>query len=393
MNINDTGLTNNPDNLRELARDPEHLKKLVALWADNTFVHHLAAELLAVREAAPYGYLRENDGQVQISIGPERPPNRSGGYATPWGAIYAAPPELPANVIGRPATPDDSPYPATISGGCLLAQAWADGYNVRNAVTTAPAPAKHITYFYSTPSSKSDNIYRDVVRYQFLRDKDAFGADNEPGLIGWDELTDLSMDEFDAAIDARMAHPDIAYTAPPVPAQPLEVTDEMAMAFHRALTDSDIGSDDLDDIKIGLRGALCNYTAPPAPAVPAELLDAMAEVIRISDRDHEAWDRAKAAISTCLPDGENCWSCGKYFTYAQHSECDGYCPHCNAPVDLDDEDQPSQVVPVEPTEDMVAKAWREALGKCDHETIKRMYATMLAAAPTPTKAVNDAQKK
>ncbi|WP_447887655.1 hypothetical protein [Serratia fonticola] len=56
--------------------------------------------------------------------------------------------------------------------------------------------------------------------------------------------------------------------AQPAPAQPLEVTDEMAMAFHRALTDSDIGSDDLDDIKIGLRGALCNYIAPPAPAVP-----------------------------------------------------------------------------------------------------------------------------
>ncbi|MEX2990374.1 hypothetical protein [Serratia fonticola] len=41
------------------------------------------------------------------------------------------------------------------------------------------------------------------------------------------------------------------------------------------------------------------FTAPPAPAVPAELLDAMAEVIRISDRDHEAWGRAKAAISAC----------------------------------------------------------------------------------------------
>lgn len=52
--------------------------------------------------------------------------------------LYTAPPALPANVIGRPATPDDSPYPATISGGCLLAQAWADGYNVRNAVTAAP---------------------------------------------------------------------------------------------------------------------------------------------------------------------------------------------------------------------------------------------------------------
>lgn len=36
----------------------------------------------------PYAYLRENDGQIQISIGAERPSDRSGGYATPWFAIY-----------------------------------------------------------------------------------------------------------------------------------------------------------------------------------------------------------------------------------------------------------------------------------------------------------------
>ncbi|WP_072010255.1 hypothetical protein [Serratia marcescens] len=40
-------------------------------------------------------------------------------------------------------------------------------------------------------------------------------------------------------------------------------------------------------------------TAPPAPAVPGELLDAMEEVIRISDRDHDAWARAKEAITAC----------------------------------------------------------------------------------------------
>ncbi|XGL18674.1 hypothetical protein AAHX24_07115 [Klebsiella pneumoniae] len=39
---------------------------------------------------APYAYLRENDGQIQISIGAERPSDRSGGYATPWFAIYTA---------------------------------------------------------------------------------------------------------------------------------------------------------------------------------------------------------------------------------------------------------------------------------------------------------------
>lgn len=50
-------------------------------------------------------------------------------------------------------------------------------------------------------------------------------------------------------------------------AQPVAVTDEMALAFHRALNDGGVGESDLEEIKVGLRGALCNITAPPAPAV------------------------------------------------------------------------------------------------------------------------------
>ncbi|MMZ55899.1 hypothetical protein D3C73_628460 [compost metagenome] len=49
-------------------------------------------------------------------------------------------------------------------------------------------------------------------------------------------------------------------------------------------------------------GKLCItalYTAPPAPSVSNELLEAIEEVIRISDRDHDAWNRAKEAIATC----------------------------------------------------------------------------------------------
>lgn len=40
------------------------------------------------------------------------------------------------------------------------------------------------------------------------------------------------------------------------------------------------------------------YAAPPIQAakVPDELLSSMEEVIRISDREHEAWSRAKANI-------------------------------------------------------------------------------------------------
>ncbi|EOU9603811.1 DUF551 domain-containing protein [Cronobacter dublinensis] len=45
------------------------------------------------------------------------------------------------------------------------------------------------------------------------------------------------------------------------------VTDYMALAFHHAITDGGAGSDDIDEIKTGLRAALANYTAPPAPVV------------------------------------------------------------------------------------------------------------------------------
>lgn len=47
-------------------------------------------ESRTVKLPAPYAYLRESDGQIQISIGAERPSDRSGGYATPWFAIYTA---------------------------------------------------------------------------------------------------------------------------------------------------------------------------------------------------------------------------------------------------------------------------------------------------------------
>lgn len=106
------------------------------------------------------------------------------------------------------------------------------------------------------------------------------------------------------------------------------------------------------------------FTAPPAPAVPAPCTreqipyseiplvvayaaghnDCRNTVIQLSGNSEHV------SQSYTLPVGENCWSCGKYFTYAQHSECDGYCPHCNAPVDLEDEEgQPSASVPDEMT--------------------------------------------
>ncbi|EPN6926242.1 hypothetical protein ACT2X2_000968 [Citrobacter freundii] len=41
------------------------------------------------------------------------------------------------------------------------------------------------------------------------------------------------------------------------------------------------------------------YTAQPALVVPEELLSAMGEVLRISDRDHEAWHKVRSGIASC----------------------------------------------------------------------------------------------
>lgn len=64
----------NPANILALTEELEAAEKRIAELEART----------------PYGYLRQCDGQIQISIGSEQPHNRSGGYATPWFAIYTA---------------------------------------------------------------------------------------------------------------------------------------------------------------------------------------------------------------------------------------------------------------------------------------------------------------
>ncbi|EPX3843733.1 hypothetical protein ACWY7B_004973, partial [Enterobacter hormaechei] len=53
------------------------------------------------------------------------------------------------------------------------------------------------------------SMERDALRYRFLRDKDAFGDENEPGLASWDDLAEMGYNEFDAAVDARINDSDI----------------------------------------------------------------------------------------------------------------------------------------------------------------------------------------
>lgn len=53
------------------------------------------------------------------------------------------------------------------------------------------------------------SMERDALRYRFLRDKDAFGDENETGLASWDDIAELEYNEFDAAVDARMNDSDM----------------------------------------------------------------------------------------------------------------------------------------------------------------------------------------
>lgn len=51
-------------------------------------------------------------------------------------------------------------------------------------------------------------------------------------------------------------------------AEPVAVNDDMAYAFHHALSDSSPGADEVEEIKAGLRAAFANVTIQPAPVVP-----------------------------------------------------------------------------------------------------------------------------
>lgn len=201
-------------------------------------------------------------------------------------------------------------------------------------------------------------------------------------------------DDFDSAFEHGKAVGWNAYRAAMLQAEPVSNSDELPLDYLQGHKDGlewaaqlaeanhPQTGDWLYDDPIDLARAI--RKGPDMPTVQAG--NHTEQHLDMVDHSGDA-NKMVAGNSPVAPDGllgcgENCWSCGKYFTYEQHSECDGYCPHCNSPVDLDDEeDQPSKVVPTNPTEEMISNAWREAIGKCDHETIKRIYATMLAAAP------------
>ncbi|HIB9048880.1 TPA: hypothetical protein ACWYGP_003544 [Raoultella planticola] len=86
---------------------------------------------------------------------------------------------------------------------------------------------------------------------------------------------------------AAQAHITELEAAPPAPAsEPITVTDDMAYAFHHALTDSMLGADDVEEIKTGLRAVFANLTAP----VVTFYRDGIEAAAKWIDQQREAYD-------------------------------------------------------------------------------------------------------
>lgn len=85
--------------------------------------------------------------------------------------------------------------------------------------TAAPQPLttserSELENYRNAQQVDSSGMQRDALRYRFMRDKDAFGDEDEPGLTGWDGLSELDGNAFDSAVDARILQSGIPlYTA------------------------------------------------------------------------------------------------------------------------------------------------------------------------------------
>ena len=89
----------------------------------------------------------------------------------------------------------------------------------------------------------AEPVARDAIRYRFLRDKDAFGEDNAPGLASWDDLAELDTGDFDSAVDARIKASDVPLYTRPQPAPVAVDFKKLARELVENLVDCN-GADD-----------------------------------------------------------------------------------------------------------------------------------------------------
>ena len=132
-------------------------------------------------------------------------------------------------------------------------------------------------------------------------------------------------------------------------AEAVAVTDDMAYAFHHALSDSSLGADEVEEIKDGLRAAFANVTAPPAPvSVPAAM--------EMDDDFDSAFEHGKAV-------GWNAYRAAMLQSFGNSEQL-------NSPVIPDG----WVLVPEEPTHEML-EAGDEQFGTYD------VYRRMISASP------------
>lgn len=129
------------------------------------------------------------------------------------------------------------------------------------------------------------------------------------------------------------------------------------------------------DIERALAGSLHELylgddTAPPAPvALSDELLSAMEEVLHISDRDHDAWNKAKSGILSCRA------AILKSGPVTAYTAPDGW-----------------KLVPVEPTQEMIWSAKTVLASTVGWDSFKMAYAAMLASAPAAPEPISGTYK-
>ncbi|EGU1659370.1 hypothetical protein JFT29_000283 [Escherichia coli] len=79
-------------------------------------------------------------------------------------------------------------------------------------------------------------------------------------------------------------------------AEPVAVNDDMAYAFHHALSDSSPGADEVEEIKAGLRAAFANVTVQPVLIVPDEMDLLTCHLDGVTETYADGWNACRATM-------------------------------------------------------------------------------------------------
>lgn len=77
---------------------------------------------------------------------------------------------------------------------------------------------------------------------------------------------------------------------------PVEINDDMAYAFHHALSDSSPGADEVEEIKAGLRAAFANVTVQPVLIVPDEMDLLTCHLDGVTETYADGWNACRVAM-------------------------------------------------------------------------------------------------